>query len=327
MRLVVLDYLVSAAVVAALAMLSLSGLLDAPVLLVLAVLKAITSPLSHTGLRTVLPVIVPRRLWDVANAVDSAGYVMPDLIGPAVAGLLMAAFNGETALLFIAGCFLVSAVAAAGLDVPDPEAVSGSVTRAAIEGVQYVARNATLRALAVCISLWNVGWGIIVVAIPVILLTKFGVSIAAVGWFIGLLGVGALPSALFFGRFGTAGREPMLIAASGFAAIPAYLAVGLAPSVWIIGAALLIIGAANGPLDVGLFGLRQRRTDPAWFGRALAVSASLNFSGLPIGSALGGALAGRNPQLAMLVGAAVTAVSAVLTLVLIPRQEPSSDPL
>ena len=40
------------------------------------------------------------------------------------------------------------------------------------------------------------------------------------------------------------------------------------------------------PLTVAMFSLRQRATDPKWYGRAFAVSMNLNFSGFPIGSAI-----------------------------------------
>jgi len=35
---------------------------------------------------------------------------------------------------------------------------------------------------------------------------------------------------------------------------------------------IAVIGIANGPLSVAMFSLRQRATDPSWFGRAFAVS-------------------------------------------------------
>jgi hypothetical protein len=40
-------------------------------------------------------------------------------------------------------------------------------------------------------------------------------------------------------------------------------------------------------MDIALFTMRQRRTDPAWIGRAFAVSMALNFVGFPIGAATG----------------------------------------
>src|SRR5256885_15589593 len=70
--------------------------------------------------------------------------------------------------------------------------------------------------------------------------------------------------------------------------VVAGVAVGLlafAGNAWLVAVALLIAGLANGPFDVSMFSMRQRRTDPAWYGRAFAVSMGLNWAGQPIGSA------------------------------------------
>jgi hypothetical protein len=53
---------------------------------------------------------------------------------------------------------------------------------------------------------------------------------------------------------------------------------------------MVLVGAAAGPIDVGVLTLRQRRTDPAELGRVLSVSMSLNMAGGPLGSALAGVL-------------------------------------
>src|SRR5439155_2246155 len=80
---------------------------------------------------------------------------------------------------------------------------------------------------------------------------------------------------------------------------------------------MAVIGLATGPFDVVLFTLRQRRTDPAWLGRAFAVSMSLNFIGFPVGSAIGGAVAPISLELAFLGALALTMIAAVLAFALI----------
>ncbi len=68
-----------------------------------------------------------------------------------------------------------------------------------------------------------------------------------------------------------------------------------------------------------MFTLRQRRTDPAWTGRAFAVSMSFNYLGFPIGSGLAGAIAGQSLDGAILVAIAACAIAAVAAIVMIPR--------
>jgi hypothetical protein len=88
--------------------------------------------------------------------------------------------------------------------------------------------------------------------------------------------------------------------------------------------AIVVFGAANGPFDIGLFTLRQRRTDPAWFGRAFAVSMSINWVGTPIGSALAGTLIGWSLNAALWAATLASLVAAVFTLTAVPaREEPA----
>jgi len=64
--------------------------------------------------------------------------------------------------------------------------------------------------------------------------------------------------------------------------------------------------------------MRQRRTEPEWLGRVLTVSMSLNVSGLPLGSAIGGWLVTHSLSAALIFAAMASAVAAMATFLLIP---------
>ena len=85
----------------------------------------------------------------------------------------------------------------------------------------------------------------------------------------------------------------------------------------------IVLGLANGPLDIALFTIRQRRTDPAWTGRAFAVSMAMNFTGFPIGAAIGGALADRSLALAIVPGILATMIAVVFAATMVPRDDPN----
>jgi predicted MFS family arabinose efflux permease len=91
----------------------------------------------------------------------------------------------------------------------------------------------------------------------------------------------------------------------------------------LVAASMVMMGFLNGPLDIALFTVRQRRTDPAVLGRAFAVSMAFNFLGYPIGAAIAGALADRSLVVAILFGVAACAAAALFAATLIPR---SDDP-
>jgi len=106
-------------------------------------------------------------------------------------------------------------------------------------------------------------------------------------------------SVLFTGRWGTEGRERafMAIGMLGGAAGIAIIASASAIPVVIVG--VIVMGLTTGPMDVAMFSLRARVTDPARFGRAFAVSMHLNYMGMPIGSALSGPLLALSVPLAL----------------------------
>ena len=146
----------------------------------------------------------------------------------------------------------------------------------------------------------NIGGGITTIVVPLLVITRLGYSEALVGVVFALSGVAGMGSALAFGRLDTRGREWRLLVAPmiGIAPAVALLLVPAAvddiePAVGLLFLAgwALITGFLNGPMDIALFTIRQRRTDPAWTGRAFAVSMAMNFLGFPIGAAIAGALA------------------------------------
>jgi predicted MFS family arabinose efflux permease len=83
---------------------------------------------------------------------------------------------------------------------------------------------------------------------------------------------------------------------------------------------MAISGMLAGPTDIALFTLRQRRTDPAWTGRAFAVSMSFNFLGLPIGSLFAGWLATSSIDAAITLGVGAGFAAAVIAALTIPGE-------
>jgi len=104
----------------------------------------------------------------------------------------------------------------------------------------------------------------------------------------------------------------ILAMAVGMAALP------LANSVAVVAAALIVVALVETPFDIAFLTLRQRRTDPGRFGRAFAVSVSLNIVGGPVGSAIAGPLIGWSLNGALWVAIACTAAAAIFPILVIP---------
>jgi MFS family permease len=331
MRLVRLDYLVAMLALAVIAVLALLDTLPPWLLIVITAVSSLTAILSQTGLRSLFPIIVPEHLWERVNAVDSNGYVIATIFGPPLAAGLVTIFGGPIALIGTAVAFGLAAIAMVG--IPDPPTAidsTGRLFRDALDGLLYAWRNPTIRGLAFAISSLNFAGGITTIVIPLIVLQRLGYSEVLVGVTFALSGIAGMLSALIFGRMDTRGREwpllvyPMLAVAPAVALLlPPAVLDGLDPVVGLLflGAWAIVLGVANGPLDIALFTIRQRRTDPAWTGRAFAVSMAMNFVGFPIGAAIGGALADRSIALAVVPAIVASLMAVAFAAAMVPRTD------
>jgi MFS family permease len=336
-RLIILDYVVSATALGLIAALALSGNLPASLLVLIAAIASLTSILSATGLRSLFPIMVPKHLWERVNAIDSNGYVVATILGPPIAAGLVAVVGGPITLAIIGVMMLVATVPLFGVhDPPTPATTSqGPLLRDAWDGVRYVWRNPTLRGLAFSISTLNIAGGVAAITIPLLVLRQLGYSETVVGLAFAVAGITGMVSTVLFGRLDTRGREwrllviPLTLTAPIIALL---LPVAAAPPGGIdpvIGIVLILasqagFGLLNGPLDIALFTVRQRRTDPAIMGRAFAVSMAANFVGYPVGSAIAGVLAAVSLVAPIWLGITACVVATVFAAVLIPRQAPAA---
>src|SRR2546427_524844 len=129
--------------------------------------------------------------------------LFPGLLLSPIAGALLDR-HGRTRLMV----FDYVVAAAITLGVRDPLGVvpHGRLLADAWAGIVYVARNATLRGLAVCISTSNVASGLFYIGMPVLILTRLGGGPAQVGQLFALQGAVAAVSVLVVGRVGRLGR-------------------------------------------------------------------------------------------------------------------------
>lgn len=333
-RLIRIDYIVAAASMLLIGGLSLAGRLTPELLIIIAIISSFTGPFSQTGLRSLFPLMVPEHLWERINAVDSNGYLVASIFGPPLAAGLVALAGPEAAILAIAVPYAIAALMTISVREPRTHvATSGHLLRDAWEGLRYAWSNQTIRGLIFSISSLNVAWGIQTIVIPLLVITRLHQPEWLVGIVFALSGVSGVISVFAFGRVDSRGREwrmlvyPMLfmppLAATMFlAGIPAAVSVPII-GIGVLCVGLFLLGLAGGPMDIGLFTIRQRRTDPAWIGRAFAVSMALNFVGFPIGTALAGVLADVSLELAIAAAVIATVLAVIFAVLLIPRDEPA----
>lgn len=321
-RAIVLDLGLSAALLLALAA-AVAMHRDHPALLLgLVGCFSLTSPLSGAGIRTLLPRLVPPDVRDRANALDTLIHGVVDVVGPSVAGVLAAFAGTGMALLLIAVLYAAAALQLRGLHAPMPALPPAPLLRQAVDGLRTVAQNPTLRGLVACYALYEVAWGILVVAVPVLVAREIGPGEARdtmTGALWAGLGAAGIVGALLAGHWRAQQRERTLIAVGTLVTAIGLYPIGASHGVASLAVGLAIMGAMAGPVDVSVLTLRQRRTPPERLGRVLAVSMSLNQAGMPIGAAFGGWLAGWAPDAVLPAAAMAAGLAALACWKLIPE--------
>ena len=316
-RIILIDLVASAVLLGVLVILDLVRMATPASVLVLVALYSLTSPLSSAGIRTLIPRLVPLQARDRANALDTSINALVGVLGPVMAGLLFGFAGAAITMGVIAALYGMAALFLLPLIRRPEEASPGKPGRLiddAIAGLWYVLRHGTLRGLAIAYSLFQVSKGVLLIAVPVLVAREMGTQ-AETDSLVGLLwaasGIAGSVGALSVGSARTLGREHWMIVAGTLGTAIAIWPVGAVWGLYGLAVGLMLVGFMQGPVDVGTLTLRQRVTDPAWLGRSLAVSMSLNLCGLPIGAAIGGWLASYAPGLLLPVGAGAAVLAAV----------------
>jgi Major Facilitator Superfamily len=80
---------VSAILLLALVLVDRTGRLVAPLWIAIVMIYSLTTPLSASGIRVLIPRLVPDEALERANALDTSCYALVEVIGPAVPGVLV----------------------------------------------------------------------------------------------------------------------------------------------------------------------------------------------------------------------------------------------
>jgi MFS family permease len=324
---IVIDMAVSAGLLLALAVADLADGVTATLLLVFAAVFSLTSPLGTAGIRALIPRLVSKEALDHANALDTSSYALINVAGPAIAGVLFGFGGSRASLLVIVALYVaatISLVPLVRLTAAVRAAVPGTLLGEAWAGVVYVVSNASLRSLAISYALFQVSWGVLIVVVPVVVVKELGAGAIAdsvVGALWAVSGLAGGLGALYAGHLSTVGRERQFIAIGALVTAVAIYPVGASFGLIGLAVGLVLAGLLEGPVDVGVLSLRQRRTDPDRLGRVLAVSMSFNMSGLPVGSAIGGIVVAQSPALAFGLAAGAAVLAAVAAYFLVPPSE------
>ena len=275
------------AVILAVPLLHWSGALTFGLLLAAAFVSgAFTGPAS-----TAQKVIVPELLGEDevvvsrANALFQGATRATMLLGPVSAGLLIAALSAPLVLVVDAATFAVS-LALVGIFVrvrarPE-EAEKPAGTRA---GIRFLLHDRLLRVWIVIFAIGDAAWLAFFLAVPVLVVDRFGAHAPIAGLLIASFGVGALAGNVVSYRVLAQRARGISVVAAGVMgqALPLWLLTFHLPAA-AYSAALVVSGVANGLVNPSIHTLLTLRIPPLLRPGALAAMTAVFTLVQPIGA-------------------------------------------
>jgi MFS family permease len=263
---------------------------------------------------------------DLTNAValNSTSFNAARMIGPAVAGLLIARVGIGWAFLLNGFSFAAVLISMSFFRVSElhPRERAHRTMSGFAEGLRYVWRKPDLGAILIMLFLIGTFGLNFPIFIATMAVNVFHTDARGFGVLSSIMAVGT-----FSGALSAAGREKpglaSLLAAAGVFGLGCTLA-GLAPGYWWFAAALVVIGAAALTFTNGTNSIMQLSTEPAMRGRVMALRIAIALGGTPIGAPIVGWVADHfGPRWALGIGAgAGFAAALVAVFVLSTRKEP-----
>jgi MFS family permease len=254
---------------------------------------------------------------DLSNAValNSTSFNAARMIGPAIAGLLIAAVGSGWVFLINGASFVAVLFSLGFLRVRDLHRNERAPrTRGSFaQGFRYVWTRPDLKAVFLMLFLIGTFGFNFPIFISTMTVTVFHVGAGKYGFLMSMMAVGTVAGALLAAR-----REKphmtLLLGSAGVFGLGCALA-AIMPSYGLFGLALVIIGLSALTFANGTNSLVQLTTEPVMRGRVMAIRLAIALGCTPIGAPIVGLVADRfGPRWAIGVGAASGFAAALVAL-------------
>jgi MFS family permease len=254
---------------------------------------------------------------DLPNAValNSTSFNAARMVGPALAGLLIAGVGTGWAFLANALSFAAVLVSLMFLRVGDLHRVrrASRAPGGLAAGFRYVWSRPDLRAILLMLFLIGTFGMNFSIFISTMAVTAFHLGAGKFGLLSSMMAVGTVTGALL-----AAGRErpriEFLLSGCAFFGLGCGLA-AIMPNSWLFGLTLVIIGVSALTITNSSNALMQLSTEPAMRGRVMAIRLAIAIGTTPIGAPIVGGIADRfGPRWALGVGAAAGVLGAIVMI-------------
>lgn len=275
-------------------------------LIVMGALFGSVDALFFPALNTIVPSLVETDRLEAANAIVQGTSQLTGLIGPALAGVLVAVVGTGAAFAIDTASFAVAAVCLTAIR-PRPRLVGANASApagpspdAAVKpslwgeiraGIRYAMSDPAIATLLILSAALNLAFsGPIAIGLPWLASQRFGGDAALFGLMIAGFGAGALVGAIAAGSLPRPRHTGRLLMVVGFGLGLGLGSIGLAPNALGVVALLAMMGLGIGYTNVIVVAWLQARIDPEMRGRVMGLVMLASFGLAPISLAVAGLL-------------------------------------
>jgi MFS family permease len=322
-KLIIATQVTMGALALGLGILTLSGLVRLWHVYVFAFLLGCTSAFDSPARQSFVSELVGEANLSNAVALNSTSFNLARTVGPALAGILIAAVGTGWVFLINAASFIAVLSSLGFLRVNELHRGNKSprARGSLLEGFRYVWRRPDL--MAVLFMLFLIGtFGLnFAIFISTMSVTAFHGGSGQYGLLTSTMAVGSVTGALLSARRAKPDIKLLLTSSTVFGA--GCLLAALMPNYALFGVALLITGVASQTLTTSTNSYVQLSTDPAMRGRVIAILLAIALGGTPIGAPIVGWVADTfGPRWALGVGAAAGFAAAAVAIHYRAKRQP-----
>jgi MFS family permease len=279
----------------------------------LAFMLGCTTAFDAPTRQTFVAELVSDRNLSNAVALNSTSFQVARMVGPAIAGLLIAGVGTGWVFLINAATFgaVIASIYAMRVDELHRHARAAPKPGSLVEGFRYVRRRPDLIAVLTMLFLvatFGLNFAVFVSAMAV---TVFGTGAGGFGLLSSMLAVGSVTGAL-----SSASREKpraILLLASAFLIAICFSVAAVMPTYFAFGLAIMSIGWCAQTFMTTANSTVQLWTEPAMRGRVMAIYMGIVMGCTPLGAPLVGWVANRyGARWSLMVGAAAGVLAAIV---------------